>query len=172
MAHVSVSYSRRDSDFVLRLRRLDRGTRKVGLAGHRGDRRWGAEFPEALRRAIEESDAIVSVITPASVESPYCEQEIEHAQMLGKRILPVLRTQVPDEALHEEVRDCNWIPFDADDRLNGPLDRSLRSIPTAHTYRATPAGWSRRSIGTHTSVTRASCCAVVSSLRQSRGRPG
>src|ERR1019366_5562224 len=55
----------------------------------------GAVFPEALRRAIEESDAFLFVITPASVESPYCEQQIEHARMLGKRILPVHRTKVP-----------------------------------------------------------------------------
>jgi hypothetical protein len=26
---------------------------------------------------------------------------------------------VPDDALHEEVRDRNWIPFEADDGFNG-----------------------------------------------------
>ena len=87
-------------------------------------------FPEVLRRAIEESDAFVFVITPASVESPYCEQEIEHARVLGKRILPVLRTKVADDALHEEVRDRNWIPFEADDRFGGSVDRLLTALDT------------------------------------------
>ncbi len=96
----------------------------------------GAVFPEALRRAIEESDAFLFVIAPASVESPYCEQQIEHARMLGKRILPVLRTKVPDDALHEEVRDRNWIPFEADDGFNGSIGLVRPRSPTTLPGRA------------------------------------
>src|ERR1035437_9591058 len=105
--------------------RVDRGTRKVGLVDTDG-----AVFPEAVRRAIEESDAFLFVIAPPSVESRYCEQQIEHARMLGKRILPVLRTKVADDALHEEVRDRNWIPFEADDRFGGSVDRLLTALDT------------------------------------------
>ena len=88
----------------------------------------GEVFPIALRRAIEGSDAFVFVITPDSVASQFCEQEIEHAQTLGKRILPVLRSRVPDEGLPAEVRERNWIPFEDDEQFAASVDRLIAAL--------------------------------------------
>ena len=138
MADVFVSYSRRDAEFVDRL---------VNSVSERGKQVWvdteaiaDAEvFPEAIKHAIEGSDAFLFVITPDSVHSAYCENEVEHARNLNKRIVPVLRELVPDSELPEEIRDRNWIPFteDADfdtglARLLGALDTDLESVQ-AHT---------------------------------------
>ena len=87
MADVFVSYSRRDSEFVRRL---------ADSVSERGKDVWldtegipDAEvFPEAIKRAIEGSDAFVFVITPSSVGSAYCENEVEYARDLQKRIVP------------------------------------------------------------------------------------
>lgn len=96
-------------------------------------------FPEAIKRAIEGSDAFLFVITPASVHSAYCENEVEYARELQKRIVPVLREPVPDSELHAEIRDRNWIPFtEAGEfdqgmtRLLGALDADLEAA-RAHT---------------------------------------
>jgi WD40 repeat protein len=128
---VFVSYSRRDSEFVRRL---------AESVSARGKELWldtegiadGEVFPQAIRSAIEQSDAFLFVITPASVESAYCENEVEYARELQKRIVPVLRERVPDPQLPAEIRDRNWIPFtDGDEfdasleRLVGALDRDL-----------------------------------------------
>jgi WD40 repeat protein len=128
---VFVSYSRRDSEFVRRL---------ASSVSERGKDLWldtegiaDAEvFPQAIRSAIEQSDAFLFVITPAAVESSYCENEVEYARELQKRIVPILREPVADPQLPAEIRDRNWIPFtDADefdtslDRLVGALDRDL-----------------------------------------------
>src|SRR5579859_4879470 len=109
MADVFVSYSRRDSEFVARLAQSieDRGKSVwldvEGIAD-------GEVFPEAIKRAIEQSDAFVFVITPESVRSSYCENEVEYARDISKRIVPVLREGVPDSELPAEIRDRNWIP--------------------------------------------------------------
>ena len=103
MADVFVSYSRRDSEFVTRL---------VESVQARGKEVWldtggiaDAEvFPEAIKRAIEGSDAFLFVITPSSVHSSYCENEVEYARELKKRIVPVLREPVPDSELPTEIR--------------------------------------------------------------------
>jgi hypothetical protein len=131
MSDVFVSYSRLDSMFVHRL---------ADSISERGKDVWldtqgiaDAEvFPQAIRTAIEQSDTFLFVITPASVHSQYCENEVEYARQLHKRILPVLRDWVPDSELPGEIRDRNWIPFtDADDfdesveRLVKALDRDL-----------------------------------------------
>ena len=138
MTDVFVSYSRRDDEFVERL---------VESISARGKEVWldtegiadADVFPEAIKRAIEGSNAFVFVITPSSVHSAFCDTEVEYARELQKRIVPVLRQSVPDSELHAEIRDRNWIPFteDADydeglTRLLGALDTDLDAVK-AHT---------------------------------------
>src|SRR5437588_2607027 len=129
MADVFVSYSRRDSEFVRRL---------ADSIGDRGKEVWldtagiadGEVFPEAIKRAIEGSDAFVFVITPSAVESTYCENEVEYARDLQKRIVPVLRDPVPDPKLPAEIRDRNWIPFTEDGEFDVGLSRLLHALDT------------------------------------------
>ena len=96
-------------------------------------------FPDAIRAAIEGSDAFVFVITPESAASAYCENEVEHALALNKRVVPVLREAVPDDGLPEAIRVRNWIPYTADvdaaaasERLVAALDTDLAYVH-AHT---------------------------------------
>ena len=111
MSDAFFSYSRRDGEFVRRL---------AGALKERGKEVWvdvdgirdTERFPEALRRAIESSDAFVFVISPDSVSSEFCEQEVAHAAGLNKRIVPLALRQVPDAELPEEIRFRNWIPVD------------------------------------------------------------
>ena len=86
-------------------------------------------FPEAIRRAIEGSDAFVFVISPDAVKSPFCEQEISHALTLNKRIVPVLLHSVPDPELPEAIRVRNWIPLD-DGAFEPGVDRIIRAVET------------------------------------------
>src|ERR1700690_1984158 len=129
MADVFVSYSRRDGDFVGRLAHSieDRGKQVwldvEGIAD-------GEVFPEAIKRAIEQSDAFVFVITPASVASPYCEHEVEYAREMAKRIVPVLRDPVADTELPVEIRDRNWIPFTDDAQFDASLTRLVGALDT------------------------------------------
>ncbi len=51
----------------------------------------GEVFPEAIRRAIEESDAFLFVVTPESVASRYCESEVDYAVSLHPDLLRVSR---------------------------------------------------------------------------------
>jgi WD40 repeat protein len=127
MPDVFVSYSRRNSEFVQHL---------ANSVEARGKSLWldtegiadGEVFPDALRQAIEASDSFVFVITPESVTSPYCTQEIDHAHAMGKRILPVLRRPVADVDMHAQIRDRNWIPFEADADFDASVDRLVAAL--------------------------------------------
>ena len=127
MADVFVSYSRRDSEFVTRLAEsISAGGKEVWL-----DTEGIADaevFPEAIKRAIEGSDAFLFVITPASVSSSYCENEVDHAREMQKRIVPVLREPVADSELPAEIRDRNWIPFTDQDGFESSLERLLGAL--------------------------------------------
>ena len=100
MSDLFVSYSRRDAEFVRRL---------TASIEARGKAVWldtegivdGEVFPQAIRIAIEQADSFLFVISPAAVQSRYCESEVEYAHQLNKRIVPVLRSPVPDPQLPE-----------------------------------------------------------------------
>ena len=129
MADVFVSYSRRDTEFVQRI---------AASIESRGKTVWidtadiaDAEvFPTALRTAIEGSDAFLFVISPTSVASQFCEQEVDYAHSLEKRIVPVLRSTVADADVPEEIRQRNWIPFTEADDYDVSLERLVHAIDT------------------------------------------
>ena len=129
LADVFVSYSRRDSGFVGRL---------VAALEERGKDVWvdiegirDAEvFPAALRTAVEQSDGFLFVITPESIASRFCEQEVEHALDLNKRIVPLLHRPVADDALPEGIRVRNWIPIDDDGGFEAGVARIVEALDT------------------------------------------
>jgi WD40 repeat protein len=129
MSDVFVSYSRRDSEFVRRM---------ADSIAARGKEVWldtegiadGEVFPEAIKRAIESSDAFLFVITPDSVGSAYCDHEVEYARQMQKRIVPVLREPVPDSELPAEIRDRNWIPFTDDASFDPSMGRLVTALDT------------------------------------------
>jgi WD40 repeat protein len=129
VADVFVSYSRRDSEFVSRLAAaLERRGKEVwvDVEGVRD----AEVFPEALRRAIESSDAFAFVISPDAVKSSFCVEEVAHAASLNKRIVPLALRPVPDESLPEEVRFRNWIPASDDRDLDGTVERVVKALDT------------------------------------------
>jgi WD40 repeat protein len=128
MPDVFVSYSRRDAEFVTRL------TDDLTIRGKEvwidvGGIRDAEVFPVALRRAIEGSDAFLFVISPDSVQSEYCEQEVTYAAELNKRIVPLALRPVPDQEIPAEIRFRNWIPVGEDtaaDRVIGAIETDLK----------------------------------------------
>ena len=93
MADVFISYSRRDSEFVAELAAALEARGKEPWVDVRGITD-GEVFPDALRRAIEESDGLIFVVSEESATSRFCRQEIDHAEQLGKRIVPVVHRRV------------------------------------------------------------------------------
>ena len=50
------------------------------------------------------------MISPDSVASPFCEQEVDHAVELNKRVVPLRTRSVPDDQVPDGIRVRNWIP--------------------------------------------------------------
>jgi WD40 repeat protein len=126
---VFVSYSRRDAGFVTRL---------VAALNERGKEAWvdvdgirDAEvFPAALRTAVEGSDGFVFVISPDSIASAYCAQEIEHAVELNKRIVPLALRDVRGDDVPEAIRVRNWIPVGEDTQFEDGVERLVEALDT------------------------------------------
>ena len=128
MADVFISYSRRDREFVRRLVAALEARDKDVWVDTEGIR--DAEvFPAALRSAVESSDGFVFVISPESVSSNFCEQEVDHAIELNKRIVPLLLEKVPDDRVPAGVRVRNWIPIGDGDFEDG-IERLVQALDT------------------------------------------
>jgi WD40 repeat protein len=126
MADVFISYSRRDQEFVRRLHEA---------LGARGRDVWvdwedippTAEWKAEVRRSIESSDSFVFVISPESVASRICAEEVEIADGGNKRLIPVVRRDVPEPDIPERLAAYNWIFLrDGDD-----FDKSLEALISA-----------------------------------------
>ncbi|MGD1906594.1 MAG: toll/interleukin-1 receptor domain-containing protein, partial [Leptolyngbyaceae cyanobacterium] len=112
---VFVSYSRADSDFA---RKLNDGLQR------QGKRTWfdqesiasGADFQQEIYKGIEASDHFLFILSPKSVNSPYCADEVEYAAKLNKRIITARHRAVEAAELHPELAKVQWIDFLGRDR--------------------------------------------------------
>ncbi|HEU5034016.1 MAG TPA: TIR domain-containing protein [Mycobacteriales bacterium] len=125
-ADVLISYSRHDAAFATRLARALKERGKSPWLDVQGIED-GEVFPAALREAIERTDGMVFVISPAAASSPFCQQEVDHALALGKRIVPVLHSPVPDDQLPPGIRERQWVQ--AGKAIRGEtVDRLVRAL--------------------------------------------
>ncbi|MEL6129159.1 MAG: toll/interleukin-1 receptor domain-containing protein, partial [Cyanobacteria bacterium J06628_4] len=107
---VFVSYSRVDADFA---RRLNEALQI------QGKRTWfdqesiatGADFQQEIYRGIESSDVFLFVLSPQSVASPYCADEVEYAESLNKRMVTVLHRPIDTNDLHPVLAKLQWLDF-------------------------------------------------------------
>ncbi|MEM9164154.1 MAG: TIR domain-containing protein, partial [Cyanobacteria bacterium P01_F01_bin.4] len=95
------------------------------------DIRTGEDFETALRRGIEAADNVVYLISKASLSSTYCQQELDYALTLNKRIIPILAEEVNLNWLKDEVKTIQFINL-LDNRdvwdLEQDLARLLRTV--------------------------------------------
>ncbi len=82
---------------------------------HSKDIQKGSDFELALREGIENSDNLLFLLSGDSLTSQYCQLELEHAQRLNKRILPILVENVKMDDYNtpskEIVKSLQWIDF-------------------------------------------------------------
>jgi WD40 repeat protein len=127
VADVFISYSRRDASFAHELAQALKARGKESWIDVQGIQD-GEVFPAVLRRAVEEAHGLVYVISPDAVRSSFCQQEVDHALALGKRVVPVLHRPVPDEQLPAGIRERQWVRAgerltdETADRLSRALD--------------------------------------------------
>ena len=69
----------------------------------------GAEFQQVIHRGIEEADNVVYLLSPAAVRSPWCQQELDYALSLHKRIIPLLVEPIATDDIPATVRDLQYI---------------------------------------------------------------
>lgn len=131
---VFISYSRKDKAFVEILdaafRRLNRDPWVDWEDIHKGEEWW-----RAIQRGIEAADTFVFVISPDSIASSVCRDEIEHAARCNKRFLPIVRREGFDmQQVHPAVSSHNWLFFRETDAFEPAFQELLKAMDTDLAY--------------------------------------
>ncbi len=147
---VFISYSRRDKEFVRRL---------VDNFNARGRDVWidwedippTADWRSEIWDGIDNADDFVFVISPDSVASEVCGEELAHAIERNKRLIPLLWRDVDNyDDIHPKLQSHNWVIFkDAD--FDTTFSKLLEALDTdlgharAHTRLLTKSlDWEKR----------------------------
>lgn len=107
---VFIAYSRVDSDFARRLN---------DTLQNQGKTTWfdqesiasGEDFQQEICRGIEACNNFLFVISPASIHSSYCVDEVNYARKINKRIVSVLHRPVAATELPDSLAKIQWIDF-------------------------------------------------------------
>jgi hypothetical protein len=123
---IFVSYSRKDEAFA---QELVAGLEVAGFEPYldRHDIAAGEDWEARLGRLIEVADTVVFVISPDAVSSERCAWEVERAEMLEKRLLPIVWRAVEEARVPPRLQRLNYIFFDRPHAF-GP---SLAALATA-----------------------------------------
>jgi TIR domain len=76
------------------------------------------------KKSTRSADNCLFVITPDSVVSEACQNEVAHAAKNNKRLVPLLRHSVPDAEIPKELAKINFVYFAEFD----PFDATFKSL--------------------------------------------
>ena len=105
MADIFVSYSRKDNDFVKDLHRALTASQYDTWVDWE-DIPATAAWWKMIEAGIEAAHTCMFVISPDSVASEICKQEIDHAARHQKRLIPIVRRNVDAAKVHPALAEA------------------------------------------------------------------
>jgi hypothetical protein len=131
---VFISYSRKDKAFVEALAAAFQQRDRDPWVDW-DDIRKGEEWWAAIQRGIEAADTFVFVLSPDSVASAVCRDEVEHAAKHNKRFLPIVwREGFEMQRVHPAISSHNWLFFRETDDFDRAFTELLEAMETDLDY--------------------------------------
>lgn len=130
MTDVFISYSRQDKEFVAALHSALSASKRDTWVD------WEnipltADWWQEIEHGIEAANTFVFVISPDSVISKVCNQEIDHAVKHNKRLVPIVRRDdLNMDLVNSALAKHNWLFFRETDDFNDAFQALLRAIDT------------------------------------------
>jgi eukaryotic-like serine/threonine-protein kinase len=130
---IFISYSHQDEEFVRRLSAaFSQADKKFWL--DRNSIPLTSKWREEIYEGVEKANNLVAIISPDSVSSTACQEEIEHAVRLGKRLVPVMHRYTPSRTVHDALREYQFIPFSEQDDFEQAVQILITAIDTDLAY--------------------------------------
>jgi WD40 repeat protein len=89
-----------------------------------------ADWLDQIHQGIERSDGFLFLLSPDSVASKVCRQEVDHAVQNAKRLIPIVIRDVDAGLVHPALAKVNWIYCREQDDFDRALEKTLSAIRT------------------------------------------
>ncbi|MDW7695829.1 TIR domain-containing protein [Flammeovirgaceae bacterium SG7u.111] len=109
-SEVFISYSQKDADFARKLNLKLQSFRKTTWFDQESIAS-ASNFEEEIKKGISTSDNFLFIISPNSLASEFCEEEVRFAAEMGKRFITVLLDDVDPETMPAALKEVQWIDF-------------------------------------------------------------
>ncbi|MEW8681751.1 MAG: TIR domain-containing protein [Candidatus Thiodiazotropha endolucinida] len=133
MDDIFISYSRVDTDFVVKLRE-SLTQRDFQVWVDQDSIPYAVEWRPEIQQAIDSAQAVIFVISPESAASAECEKEINYALLNYKRLIPIVYRPVDPSQVPQQLRKLNWLPFDQGEAFTDGLEKLIETIETDHEW--------------------------------------
>ncbi|MEB3213915.1 MAG: toll/interleukin-1 receptor domain-containing protein, partial [Leptolyngbyaceae bacterium] len=144
---VFISYSRSDSDVARQLNDNLQIYGKLTWFDQESIAVSSADFQKEIYAGIEASDNFLFILSPRSVTSPYCADEVEYAAKLNKRFITILWQKVDVADLHPQLAKVQWIDFSkSGDNFWDHFNQLVRVLETDREHVHHHTKWSQRAI--------------------------
>ncbi|GAA4838915.1 toll/interleukin-1 receptor domain-containing protein [Algivirga pacifica] len=141
---VFISYSRKDSRFVRQLNNDLEERGKTTWFDQENIPTGAKDFWEEIKKGIAASMNYLFVISPDSINSEYCVQEVEYAASLGKRIITINYEDADIEQFPKQLKSINWIDFSNVDNYISAFGQLIRELDTDRDYVSMHSYWDRK----------------------------
>ncbi|WP_161494840.1 TIR domain-containing protein [Bradyrhizobium canariense] len=140
---VFISFSRRDLLFARKLvKALE--ARSIDVYIDERDLPLAVEFQAELLDFIRNADAVVFLISAASLKSQWCRWELDQVAALSKRLAPVLIEVLADVEIPEPVRKINFVNLTNPDTFEADVDRLTSALKTDIQWVKAHTRWGER----------------------------
>jgi formylglycine-generating enzyme required for sulfatase activity len=133
MASIFISYSRKDIIFARRLKE-ELEKRELDVWVDLEDIPPTVDWMKEIQKNIEEADNFLFIISPDSITSKVCKEELEIAAKNGKRLLPVVAHEIKWDDAPSELSKLNYIFFHESDDFDAAFEKLLAAINTDYEW--------------------------------------
>lgn len=103
-----VSHATKDAPFLDSVADTLINRHRLNIWYDREELRVGDVLWDTIRKAIDHANYFVFVISPASIESWWCNRELEYARQLGKPLIPVEYQPIDEKQLASDATVNRW----------------------------------------------------------------
>jgi WD40 repeat protein len=133
MASLFISYSRKDIEIARKLTQSFDGQGLdfwIDWEGIPPTVDWWKE----IEKGIEEADIFVILVSQESIKSRVCNREISHAIQNGKRLIPLIISEIRSDQVPEQISHLNWIYLRPTDDYDAAINRMFTAIRTDYEW--------------------------------------
>ncbi|MEO0434392.1 MAG: TIR domain-containing protein [Cyanobacteria bacterium J06656_5] len=144
---VFISYSSADADIARTLNSALQSQGKTTWFDQESIAAGTANFKQEIYKGIEISDNVLFILSPRSVSSPYCKQEVDHGARFNKRFVTILHQPIDTADLHPELAKVQWLDFSQQrGNFSTHFNHLIRILDTDRAHVRSHTKWLQRSL--------------------------